>query len=328
MQQASPIPPSPAAVAAALDYAPRRASSPPSSWSLGRLRTDRWTSAHLALATLMGALGVAATFEAWKDIAHLAYREPEYSHIFLVPLVAAWMVFVRRLRFRHCRPTGTGVGVLAALAGWGISAFGFYHGYQTLWHAGAVLVVVGCVLSVLGKQAFFRFFPAVAVLVFLIPVPPHYRLRIAVPLQGWTAQISQTVLEMFSVQVERSANRLSVNGRDVSIIEACNGLRMVFALILVSYAFSFGLPLRNSVRFVVLLASPISAIFCNVVRIIPTVCLFAYFPARGGARQGIGDVFHEWSGWLMLPVSFVLLLGIIKTLRWAMLPVMKYTLAS
>ena len=30
----------------------------------------------------------------------------------------------------------------------------------------------------------------------------------------------------------------------------------------------------------------------------------------------------------MLPISFLILLGIIKVLRWAMVPVMKYTLAS
>ena len=57
--------------------------------------------------------------------------------------------------------------------------------------------------------------------------------------------------------VERSGSKLSINGVDVNIIEACNGLRMVFPLILVSYAFSFGLPLRNSRPFLVLLASPL-----------------------------------------------------------------------
>ena len=249
-------------------------------------------------------------------------KEPEYSHIILAPVVAAWMIYVRRQRFRHCKPVGTGVGVLIAILGWAVSSFGFYRGYQTLWHGGAVLVVIGCVLSVLGKHALFRFFPAIGVLIFMIPVPPHYRLMIAVPLQRWTAQLSQVLLELLNVPVERSGSKLSVNGMPVNIVEACNGLRMVFPLILISYAFSFGLPLRNSVRFLVLLASPVSAIFCNVLRILPTVWLYGYYP------KGVGDEFHQYSGWLMLPISFLILLGIIKTLRWAMIPVMKYTLAA
>jgi exosortase len=326
MQQAQPN----TTLPATLDYAPRRgtSASAASTWlPLRRLRTDRWTPAHFALAAAMGLLGVLATRDAWQHIAELFWKEPEYSHIILAPVVAVWMVFVRRLRIRHCKPTGTGIGFLIALGGWAVSSFGFYNGYETLWHGGAVLVVIGCVLSVLGKHALFRFFPAVAVLIFMIPVPPHYRLKIAVPLQKWTAQISQVVLEVFSVPVERSANRLSINGVDVNIIEACNGLRMVFPLILISYAFSFGLPLRNSVRFLVLLASPLSAIFCNVVRIVPNVCLYGYFPSDDPDRS-VGKLFHDYSGWLMLPVSFLILLGIIKVLRWAMVPVMKYTLAS
>ena len=61
----------------------------------------------------------------------------------------------------------------------------------------AVLVVVGCILSVMGRHALFRFFPALAVLVFLIPVPGMVRLTIAGPLQNWTAQISEAVLQIF-----------------------------------------------------------------------------------------------------------------------------------
>src|SRR3954453_16061863 len=296
--------------------------------SLGGLRTDRWTASHLVFAAAMGALGVAATYDAWQDIAHLFWKEPEYSHIVLAPVVAVWMIFVRRLRIRHCRPIGTGIGFLIAALGWAISSFGFYRGFQTLWHGGAVLVVLGCILAVLGKHALFRFFPAVAVLVFMIPVPPNYRLEIAGPLQRWTAQISQAILETFNVPVERSGSKLSINGVDVNTIEASNGLQMVFPLILISYAFSFGLPLRNSVRFLVLLASPLSAIFCNVLRILPTVWIYGYWSQDANVSRHAGDIFHNYSNWVMLPISFLILLGIIKMLRWAMVPVMKYTLAS
>ena len=290
--------------------------------TLNSIRTDRWTAWHALAAAFMAALGVAATFPAWADMYLIAYNDEEYSHIFLVPLVALWMVWVRRLRFRHCRTTGTALGLVIAALGWGVSTYGFYHGHQSLWHGGSVLVVLGCVITVLGKQLLFRFFPAVAVLVFLVPVPGMIRQQIAIPLQTWTAQISQVVLEVVGVPVERSVNQLTVNGIPVNIIEACNGLRMVWPLILMSYAFSFGLPLRNSVRFVVLAASPLAAIFCNVVRILPTIWLYSYHTKK------VADLFHDYSGWLMLPIAFLILLGLIKTLRWAMIPVMRYTLAS
>jgi exosortase len=289
---------------------------------LQAIGTSRWNAWHALGAVVMAALGVLATLPAWSDIFLIAWNDEEYSHIFLVPLVAIWMVWVRRMRFRYCRTTGTILGPVVAAVGWAISTYGFRHGHQSLWHGGAVMVVVGCILAVLGKQAFFRFLPAVAVLVFIVPVPGMIRQQIAIPLQTWTAQISEVILEVVGVPVERSVNQLIVNGKPVEIAEACNGLRMVWPLILMSYAFSFGLPLRNTVRFALLLASPLSAIFCNVVRILPTIWVYSHH------TDEVGETFHNLSGFLMLPVAFLALLGIIKLLDWAMLPVRRYTLAT
>ncbi|MEA2734669.1 MAG: hypothetical protein QOE14_1120 [Humisphaera sp.] len=284
-------------------------------------RTDRLTKWHVLAAVAMGALGVLATREAWLDIYTLAQDE-EYSHIFLVPIVAAAMVYVRRMRMRHCKPSGPIVGVAMVALGWMALAYGFYHAHQALWHAGAVVVVLGCMLSVLGKNVLFRFFPAVAVLIFMVPVPGRIRQQIALPLQSWTARTAQTGLEICGVETEVSGNTLSINGRPVTVAEACNGMRMVFPLILVSYAFSFALPLRQSVRFLMLLVSPLIAIFCNVVRTIPTIWLY------GNASRAMADAFHAWSGWAMYVVSLLLLLVIIRSLKWAMLPLNRFPLAS
>lgn len=287
-------------------------------------RTDRLTKWHLLAACVMGAIGVAATYDAWHDIYTLASKDEEYSHIFLVPFVVAGMIWFRRMRMRHCKPSGMILGVVLVAIGWLMFDYGFYHARQALWHLGAVVVTLGCMLSVLGKNVVFRFFPAIAVLIFLVPVPGRIRQEIALPLQAWTARATQTGLEICSVETEVSGNMLFINGQPVTVAEACNGLRMVFMLILVSYAFSFALPLRNTVRFLMLLASPLVAIFCNVVRTLPTVWLYG----RYGSDGALPIAFHTYSGWAMALIAFLLLLGIIKLLKWAMLPVTRFPLAS
>ena len=62
-----------------------------------RWRTDRLTGLHLIAALGMAALGVLSTLDAWKDIYTIARNDEEYSHIFLVPIVAIWMIWVRRI---------------------------------------------------------------------------------------------------------------------------------------------------------------------------------------------------------------------------------------
>jgi exosortase len=290
--------------------------------NLPRLKDDRLTLAHLGAAAVMATLGVIATLPAWQDIYQIATKDEENSHIFLVPLIALYLVWVRRTRLRHCRPTGRIVGPLVLAIGWAIGSFGFYRGIQSFWHGGAVLVVLGCILSVLGRNVLFRFFPALAVLVFLVPAPARLRLAIASPLQNWTAAISEKVLELCGeVNTEVTGNLLTINGQPLFVAEACNGMRMVFALILVCFAFGFALPLRNFVRILILVASPLAALFCNVIRVPATVWVYGYEPR-------LFDVFHRYAGWAMLPLAFLILYGIIKTLQWAMIPVTQYTLAS
>lgn len=289
--------------------------------NLRRLGNVGWSRWHIVGAIAMAIVGIIATHMAWADILHIAIKDEEASHILLVPVVAAWMFWVRRARLRYCRPSGTILGPIFVAAGAAVYLGGYNMGIQSAWHGGAVLLVLGCILSVLGKNVLFRFLPAFVVLAFLVPVPGTIRQGIAVPLQTATAAVTQATFETIAIPVERSGNLLIINGAEVAVAEACNGMRMVFALVLVSYAFAFSMPLRNSVRVLVILASPLAAIACNVVRLIPTIWLYGF------SSDGIADRFHDISGWIMLPVGFLLLLGIIRLLRWALIPVARFNLA-
>jgi exosortase len=285
------------------------------------LKKHGWTSRRILVALAVVALALLATLPAWLDIFHIAHVDDEASHVFLVPIVVAWLVWVRRGRLRYCLPRPTLLGPLFVALGWLISTWGYRHAIQSFWHAGAVIIVVGALLSVVGRDLLHRFLPAFAVLIFLVPIPGMLRQKVAIPMQTATAQATQTLFDILGEPVQRSGNQLSINDTPVNIAEACNGMRMVFTLVLVSYAFAFGEPLRGYVRFLILVASPLSAIACNVIRMIPTIWLF------GHSSLKVADAFHNIAGWVMLGIAFLLLMGIIRLLRWALIPVTPYMLA-
>ncbi len=285
------------------------------------LAKQGWTPGHAILAVLFALGAVAATSLAWRDIGAIASHDPEASHIYLVPVVAIWMIWVRKVRLLRCPPGGGVVGTGIVALGWALSSIGYRYSIQSFWHGGCVLVLVGALVSVLGKHVLFQFFPAFAVLAFVVPVPGQMRQAISVPLQTASAAATHAVLQVLGVEAELNQNLLSVRGTNIEVAEACNGMRMVFALVLVSYAFAFGEPLRGYVRAIIMLLSPIAALACNIPRLVGTVLVYAY------AGQGAGDAFHGIAGWAMLPLAFLLLLAITRTLRWALLPVERFTLA-
>jgi len=270
---------------------------------------------------LLVAAALAITSDAWADIWLIARRDEESSHILLVPLVVAWLTWVRRRRLARCRPTGQWIGPVFVAIGWLLYSRGGLELSQLSWHVGAVMIVTGCLLSVVGAGVLLRLLPAFVAMLFIVPIPAHMRQAVALPMESATAMVIQRTLGMAGVELERSGNMLSINGIDVVVAEACNGMRLVFALAIVSYAVSFGMPLRWRVRAIVLLASPILAIACNVIRLLPTVWMY------GRGSQGLADLFHAVSGWVMLPVSFLLLMGILRLLRWTLIPVTRYALA-
>jgi exosortase len=280
-----------------------------------------WAARSSVWLVTLAAGAILLAWDAWADIVRLALNDEEASHILLVPVVAAWLFWVRRWRLRHCRGEGTWVGPVFAAVGAALLIIGDDYLFQSVWHAGAILLLVGACLTVWGRDVLISFLPVFALLVFLIPVPARVRQQIAVPLQQATAVATQEVCDLAGLPMERSGNLLRINGVDVAIVEACNGMRMTFALLLVSYAFAFSTPLRSYVRVLLVVLSPVSAVACNVVRLVPTVWVY------GNWSVDTAELFHDISGWVMLLASFLLLMLLIRLLRWAAVPITPCTLA-
>ncbi len=280
-----------------------------------RLYRNGWRPMHLAMLVGLLAAAIVVAWQAWADLAYQAWRDEESSHILLVPVVAAWLIWIRRARFQRLVPLSCWVGTLIVAGGWLLYSTGDTYLVETFWYLGAILLAAGAVMSVGGREVFLRFMPVFGVLLFLIPIPGTLRPYIAGPLQTATAAVVQWLFMVMGFPVSRSGNLLMVNNEPIAIAEACNGLRMVFALILVTYAFTFSIPLRSYVRVILLVVSPLLAIACNVIRLVPTLWAYGHMP------HDYADLLHDVGGWAMLFVALLLLIGLLRLMEWMELPV-------
>lgn len=281
-----------------------------------------WRPRDFAQLALLLGIAVFLNRQPLLDILNIGLRDEDQNHIFLAPLVAGWLLYLRRSRLRYVLVQPSFLGLVVAAFGWLVSWWGFETGTQIAWHAGAVMSLLGVVLSMTGMAPVNLFAPVLAVLVFMLPVPGEIRHRIALPLQDLATSITHATLEFIGVSAIRSGNIIIINGEQVAVGEACNGMRMVFALTLVVYFFAFGTPLKAGTRAFLLIVSPLIAIICNVIRLVPTSLIFGYGNSEMAQR------FHDLAGWIMLPVAMLMLYGLLRAIRWLEFPVTQLRLAG
>lgn len=283
-----------------------------------RLRRE-WRFRDGAILVALIGLALLASKDTWSLILEIAWRDEDNSYILLAPIIAFWLFWIRRERLRFCAPHWTITGPMVTGFGTTLAFYGFHQGVEIAEHLGALLIVFGAGLTVFGWRFVRAFLPAFVALLFLLPTPGRIREEIAIPLQEISASVTNSILETFGIPILQQGSFLSINGYDVGVAEACNGMRMVSALFLVTYAFVFSVPMRQSVRIGFLIFSPLIALVVNIIRLAPTVLLYGY------ADESTAEMFHDISGWAMLGVALGILWGFQALLRWLEIPIAPYS---
>lgn len=270
---------------------------------------------RLILTLGLVALAVLACLDAWLDIARIVRVDEEASHILLVPLVFARIAWVRRGMLKDWAPRASLWGVAIALLGIVFWLVGNIKAMQVVWHFGAVLALFGAFVSVNGLDIARRLWPAFVVLVFLMPLPGMIRQPIGLFLQNASAQATEFVILALGFDLVRHGNLLIINEYTIGVAEACNGMRMVSMLILIVFAFVFSEQVRPWVRVTLILMAVPLAIFCNILRLVPTVLAYGFF------SPDFADQLHDWLGWGLAFASYFGLMGLLWLMRWLLLPV-------
>jgi len=268
------------------------------------LLRNGWRNSHILAAPAMMAFAVAASWDAWCDIVRMAMHQGAFTHIYLVPFAVIALAWVRRGRLRFCEPGGGGVGVMLIAIGWLASAIGYQGAIESLWHGGAVLMVIGAVVSMLGRDIFMAFLPALVAMLFLVPLPGIVRDNIDAP---FTSGINWATCLLLGLTGD-------------AVMSRGEGAVLLVALLFVSYTFAFCLPLRTYVRFAVVMSSPISAMLCGLIYAAPTAWLRDRYPTMADNVAWI-------SAPLTLAAAVAMLVGLVRMMRWAMLPLTRFTLA-
>ena len=230
----------------------------------------------------------------------------EYNIGPIVPLATLYMIASRQGFAGHAltvSPAGIGLFAVGLLA----SLLGEQYLYGSLENLGMVICANGLVMTVIGWEGYRRIWYPLAFLLLMIPLPGRVHDAVMLPLQEFSTVVSAGALEILGVPAAQFGNVLEVGGHQVAVVEACNGLRMALAFLLVAGVVAYVVARPRWQRITVLLSSLPIALICNVVRIVTTTCLL-----HAGYRSYTEGALHDLMGLLMMPAA----VGLIALELW------------
>src|SRR3974390_3481462 len=231
-------------------------------------------------------------------------RQEEYSHGFLIPVVAAWMLWSRRdaVMASIGKPSWTGFAavVLAAI----MLILGELSAFFLLSQVGFVVALLGIVLSLGGVPLLRVTFVPIAFLVFAIPLPYFLDAELSWRLQLISSELGVHFIRFFGVPVYLTGNVIDLGTYKLQVAEACSGLRYLYPLLSLGFlaAYLFQAPLWQR-ALVFLSAVPITVVM-NSFRIGITGLMVD----RWGIEQAQG-VLHFFEGWVIFIACAAIMAG-------------------
>ena len=230
------------------------------------------------------------------------WAEPEYSHGYLIPFIALYVLAVRipQLRERLPAPSWWGVAFLAlALL---MFLFGELSAIYVIVQYAFIFTVWALAVTLLGRRGAVVIWSALVFLLFMVPLPRFIQFNLSNELQLISSQLGAGIVRLFGIPVYLEGNVIDLGSYKLQVVEACSGLRYLFPLM------SFGLlcavlfkaPVWQ--RALVFLSSLPITIVMNSVRIAVTGVLVNRFGT--GAAEGF---LHYFEGWVIFSACLVLM---------------------
>jgi exosortase len=235
--------------------------------------------------------------------------DPEYSHGYLVPAFAAFLLWQRRDRLAGAALALDWRGVPLLLAGAGLRLLGAYLYVDWLDAASLLPTLAGLFVLFGGRPALRWCWPAVAFLVFMIPLPYRLEKALARPLQRVATAGSVYAMQTVGLPAVAEGNVIILSRGQIGIVEACGGLSMLLTFLAMAVAVALVIDRPALDRAVVLASAVPIAVLANVARITATGVLQELVSPEVAQK-----VFHDYGGWLMMPLA----LGMLAAVLWAL----------
>lgn len=250
---------------------------------------------------LLLALLLWSQWQAAAGMAQLWWRSDTFAHALLVPPIALWLVWRQRAALAALQPRACWPGLLALLAALAISSAGRLAEVNALQHFGVVFSLQALVLCLFGWQVVRQIGFA---LIFLLFAPPFGDFLVQTMMLQ-TADFTIGALRLIGIPVYREGLSFVIPSGNWSVVEACSGLRYLFASFMVGTLFAYLNFQRWPARLGFALVSLLVPVVANWLRALLIVLLGHYSSNR--IATGADHLIYGWVffGFIMMIMFWI-----------------------
>lgn len=251
-----------------------------------------------------GALLIASYAPVLARLVHQWATDEDMGHGFFVPLVAGYIVWRRRPALLAAKPAPSWWG-LAVIAWGALQLYIATLGAELFLARTAFIVTLTGMVLFLGGRPILRVvaFP-LFLLCFMVPIPAIIYNQITLPLQFFASHVAEVVLSALGVPVIREGNILDLANQNLSVVEACSGIRSLLTLSFLSLVYAYFFDKKVWMRPLLLVLTVPIAILANAGRVTITGLLSEVNPELA---EGL---FHTASGWVIFMVALLMLVAV------------------
>ena len=268
-------------------------------------------SKQAAVAVAAGVMFLLLYRNVLVKLVHDWYFDDNYSHGFLIIPLALYLAWERRRRFAETSNQPGPLGLVVVAGSIAVLLAGVLGSELFLTRISILGTVAGSVLFLFGWRRMKVLAFPIAMLFLMIPLPAIIFNQIAFPLQLLASRVGEATLTAAEIPVLREGNVLVLANTTLEVAEACSGIRSLVSLLTLGIVFGYFTDNRLWMRVVIALSTVPIAIVTNGGRVAGTGIAAHRFGPQ--AAQGF---LHEFSGWMVFVVAFLMMLALQRVLLW------------
>jgi exosortase len=240
--------------------------------------------------------------------------DDNYSHGFFIVPLALYFAWERRTAIATARVEPSMTGVLVVAGSLFLLIAGLLGAELFLSRVSIVLTIAGAILFLFGWPMLRVLAFPIAFMLLMIPLPALIFNKIAFPLQLLASNVGEYTVRSLDIPILREGNVLILANAKLEVAEACSGIRSLVSLFTLGIVFGYFVDQRAWVRsFIALSAIPV-AILANGLRVAS-----AGVAAHNFGTAGVEGLFHEFSGWVVFVIAFLMMFALQRLVQ-RMLP--------